>query len=65
MVRIGGVQTSIQFTHPGKEVRRQAIGPVEHFPADVRRLLDPNRFEPILAPGPMDWLAVHHERHHR
>jgi archaemetzincin len=31
------------------------------MPADVRRLLDPAGFEPIHAPGPLDWLAVHPE----
>ncbi len=34
---------------------------MEHFSVDIRRLLDPSRFEPIVAPGPIDWLAVHQE----
>jgi len=59
--RIGEVQGPLQFTRPGKEARRQAIGPVEHFSDSVRRLLDPSHFEPMVAPGPMDWLAVHQE----
>src|SRR5258708_1969866 len=60
-IRIAVVQDPIQFTRPGKEERSQAIGSVEHFSVDVRRLLDPSRFEPIVTPGPIDWLAVHPE----
>jgi archaemetzincin len=55
------VQDAKQFNRPGKEARRQAIGSLEHLPANVRRFLDPSHFEPIAAPGPWDWLAVHPE----
>jgi len=55
------VQQTYQFTPPGKEKRTQAIGPVEQLPPAMRGLLDPAGFEPVKAPGPGDWLAVHPE----
>ena len=51
----------MQFTPPGKESQADAIGPVEHLPAEVRQLLDPAGFAPMDVPGPADWLSVHPE----
>jgi len=51
----------MQFTPPGREARQQAIGPLERLPPAVRRLLDPSGFEPMVVPGPSDWLAAHPE----
>lgn len=51
----------MQFKPPDQQARAAAIGPTDYLPAPVRRLLEPADFEPIHAPGPSDWLAVHPE----
>lgn len=55
------MQRIYNFTPPGKEARKAAVGPVQDLPPSIRILLDPAAFEPINAPGPSDWLAVHPE----
>ncbi len=51
----------MQFVPPGKPAQAAAIGPVDHLPAVVQRMLDPAGFPPISAPGPDDWLSVYPE----
>ena len=51
----------MQFKPPGQEDRRLAIGPIDHLPGTVQHLLDPSSFDPMIVPGPTDWLAVHPE----
>jgi archaemetzincin len=53
---------TMAFEQPGPEDRRAAIGATEGLPAALRRALAPDAdFEPVPAPGPHDWLAVHRE----
>jgi archaemetzincin len=51
----------MQFTPPGDQARREAIGDTRSLPASMRWLLDPKSFEPIPRPGAQDWLANHPE----
>jgi archaemetzincin len=47
---------------PDEKQRLLAIGPTEGLPALLHKALDPAYgFEPLPAPGPHDWLAVHPE----
>jgi archaemetzincin len=55
------VAEPLQFKPPGEKERLAALGPLDHLPAPARQLLTPAGFEPISAPGPTDWLAVHPE----
>jgi len=50
------------FTPPSAEQRLAALGPLDGEFSSVRRLLTPDDdFEPIEAPEPPDWLAMHEE----
>jgi archaemetzincin len=52
----------MSFRPPNEEEVRQAIGPLDGLPEDLRRVFLPNEdFEPIPIPEPNDWLAVHDE----
>jgi archaemetzincin len=61
-VVLTGVVQTMGFQTPGEKQSRQAIGSTEGLPPVVQRALDPgDSFEPVPAPGPQDWLAVHPE----
>jgi len=50
------------FQPPGPETCREAIGDRSSLSGDLRQAFEPGTdFEPIPAPGPRDWLAVHRE----
>jgi archaemetzincin len=50
------------FEPPGPGERRRAIGPTASLPEVMRRALAADEdFQPIPAPAPIDWLAVHAE----
>jgi archaemetzincin len=52
----------MSFRPPNEEEVRQAIGPLDGLPEDLRRAFLPNEdFEPIPIPEPNDWLVVHDE----
>jgi archaemetzincin len=40
---------------------RDAIGPLDRVPVNMRRFFDPDQFAPMPTPGPQDWLANHPE----
>jgi len=40
---------------------RDAVGPLDRVPVNMRCFFDPDQFAPMLAPGPQDWLANHPE----
>lgn len=52
----------MQFRPPDQQARAAAIGPTDYLPMPIRHLLEPAGFEPIHAPQPSDWLAVHPEK---
>lgn len=53
---------AMDFQPPGSAERYQAVGATAGLPETLRLALDPGSdFEPILAPKPGDWLAVHPE----
>jgi len=50
------------FEPPASTERIRAIGSTKDLPEILKKAFDPhNDFEPIPAPGPSDWLAVHRE----
>jgi len=52
----------MRFNPPSEKDAWHAIGPLQGLSEDLRRAFLPNGdFEPILLPGPNDWLAVHDE----
>jgi archaemetzincin len=52
----------MKFHPPNEEEARQAIGSLDGLPERFRKAFLPSRdFEPVPAPGPNDWLAVHPE----
>ena len=52
----------MKFRPPNEEEARQAIGSPDGLPKRFRKLFLPSGdFEPVPAPGPNDWLAVHPE----
>ena len=52
----------MDFKPPGATERLRAIGSTRGLPETLRLALDPGSdFEPIPAPKPGDWLAVHQE----
>jgi archaemetzincin len=53
---------AMSFQVPNKEQRLQAIGSTAGLSSLLPRAFDPaDDFEPVPAPGPNDWLAVHPE----
>src|SRR6266478_1442 len=54
---------AMAFTPPSERTIRDAIGDVSGLPPVLQRAFAPDRaaFDPILKPGPIDWLAVHDE----
>ncbi len=53
---------AMSFQVPNKEQRLQAIGATAGLSPILQRAFDPTGdFEPVPAPGPNDWLAVHPE----
>ncbi len=53
---------AMNFQVPDKEQRLQAIGTTAGLSPSLQRAFDPtDDFEPVPAPGPSDWLAVHPE----
>ncbi len=53
---------AMSFQVPSKEQRLQAIGSTAGSSPTLQRAFDPaDDFEPVPAPGPNDWLAVHPE----
>ncbi len=53
---------AMSFQVPSKEQRLQAIGTTPGSSPILQRAFDPaDDFEPVPAPGPNDWLAVHSE----
>lgn len=53
---------AVDFKPPDAGERQRAIGHTEGLPQVLRMALDPaSAFEPISAPKPGDWLAVHRE----
>jgi archaemetzincin len=53
---------AMNFQVPNKEQRLQAIGTTAGLSPILQRAFDPaDNFEPVPAPGPNDWLAVHPE----
>jgi archaemetzincin len=53
---------AMNFHVPSKEQRLQAIGTTARLSPALQRAFDPTTdFEPVPAPGPNDWLAVHPE----
>lgn len=53
---------AMSFTPPDENERRRAIGPTAQLPDTLREALEPgDDFQPILVPGPHDWLANHPE----
>lgn len=52
---------AMDFKPPGKAERLKAIGSTRGLSESMRLALDPTDFEPIPAPHPGDWLAVHPE----
>jgi archaemetzincin len=56
------VMGAMNFQVPSKEQRLQAIGTTTGLSPILQRAFDPaDDFEPVPAPGPNDWLAVHPE----
>ena len=56
------VTGAMSFRVPNKEQRLQAIGTTAGLSVILQRAFDPaDSFEPVPAPGPNDWLAVHPE----
>ncbi|MHC4478289.1 MAG: archaemetzincin [Planctomycetota bacterium] len=54
---------AVDFKPPTASEMVRAIGNTEGLPQALRKALDPGpNFEPIPAPKPGDWLAVHRER---
>jgi archaemetzincin len=54
--------SSMNFKPPTAEERLNAIGKTEGLQETLRKALEPaDDFEPIPAPQPGDWLAVHYE----
>ena len=58
----GGRIGKMSFTPPNEQARRAAIGSLDDISTEARVLFNPASFQPITAPGPMDWLAVQAER---
>jgi archaemetzincin len=54
---------SMAFEPPTPEIRRAAVGELSGLPAVLQKAFAPDdaAFEPIPAPQPNDWLAVHEE----
>lgn len=53
---------AMDFKPPGTAERLRAIGSTDGLSETLRLAFDPDSdFAPIPAPGPGDWLAVHHE----
>ncbi len=53
---------AMSFQVPSKEQRLQAMGTTAGLSPTLQRTFDPAEdFEPVPAPGPNDWLAVHRE----
>jgi len=52
----------MKFHPPTLDETRRAIGSLDELPEHVRKAFLPSGdFEPVPAPDPSDWLAVHHE----
>jgi archaemetzincin len=62
LLLMGSVCCAMDFKPPGPSERLRAIGSTRGLPETLRLALDPGSdFEPIPAPKPGDWLAVHQE----
>jgi len=56
------LNSAVVFVVPSRQERAEAIGPTGDLSETLRRALDPEGFEPVVTPGPGDWLAAHPER---
>jgi hypothetical protein len=62
LLSMGSVCCAMDFKPPGAAERLRAIGSTRGLPETLRLALDPGSdFEPLPAPKPGDWLAVHLE----
>jgi archaemetzincin len=57
-----GVSSAMGFEPPGPQQRFEAIGATNGLAGLLQRAFTPgDDFQPVPAPGPSDWLAVHRE----